>query len=56
MERMSTITFGGPIKKYVQTTPSADGVSSLFLIECKSSFWINVFKTQSKILLGDIMH
>jgi hypothetical protein len=53
---MSTITYGGPIKKYVQTTPSADGVSSLFLIECKSLFWRNFFKIQSKILLGDKMH
>jgi hypothetical protein len=32
MENMSTVTYGGPIKKYSQTTPSADEVTSFFLI------------------------
>jgi hypothetical protein len=31
MDNISTVTNGGPIKKYAHSTPSADGVSSLFL-------------------------
>jgi hypothetical protein len=29
---MSTVMYGAPFKKYAQTTPSADGVSSFFQI------------------------
>jgi hypothetical protein len=32
MDKMSTVTYGASIKKYAQTTPSADGVSSFFFI------------------------
>jgi hypothetical protein len=28
MENFSTVTYGAPIKKYAQTTPSVDGVFS----------------------------
>jgi hypothetical protein len=42
---MFTVTFGGPIKKYAQTTPSADGVSSIFqvLIDYTIYFGSNFF-------------
>jgi hypothetical protein len=33
MENLSTVTYGTPIKKYAQTTPSVDGVTSFFDIE-----------------------
>jgi hypothetical protein len=38
MKNLSRITFGVPIKKYAQTTPSADGVSSI--IFCILNFLI----------------
>jgi hypothetical protein len=32
MENLSTVTYGAPIKKYAQTTPSVDELSAFFHI------------------------